>query len=100
MHDDGTWGSARRSVERMKKWPWKPEMRRPLLHRILITASHPDGTAESCHPIHSPTDTQKIITSGAGEVVRQLARQLEAVPIPVKGGVVIQLATGEFGQRA
>ena len=33
-----TWGSESRSEERLKKWPWKVEMRSPLEQRIRITA--------------------------------------------------------------
>jgi len=44
----GTWGSASRSVERMKKWPWKAEMRRPLEQRMRITASQPVVRVRLC----------------------------------------------------
>ena len=33
-------GRASRSVDRMKKWPKKAEMRSPLEQRMRITASH------------------------------------------------------------
>lgn len=43
-----TWGRARRSEERMKKWPWKALMRRPLLQRMRMTASQAVGRARLC----------------------------------------------------
>mmetsp|Transcript_558 Transcript_558/g.1228 ORF Transcript_558/g.1228 Transcript_558/m.1228 type:complete len:216 (-) Transcript_558:2157-2804(-) len=36
-------GSASRSVERLKKWPWKEEMRSRLLQRMRMTASQAVG---------------------------------------------------------
>ena len=44
----GTWGRASRSEERMKKWPWKALMRRPLEQRMRMTASHAVGRARLC----------------------------------------------------
>ena len=37
-------------------------------------------------------------TCGACEVVHNLMGQLHAILVPIEGGVVIQLATGKFGQ--
>ena len=45
-----TCGRASRSVERMKKWPWKWEILRPLLQRIRITPSHAAGRdTDTCY---------------------------------------------------
>mmetsp|Transcript_30262 Transcript_30262/g.77149 ORF Transcript_30262/g.77149 Transcript_30262/m.77149 type:complete len:217 (+) Transcript_30262:905-1555(+) len=41
-------GRASRSVERLKKWPWKDEMRRPLEQRMRMTASHAVGRSRLC----------------------------------------------------
>ena len=76
----GTWGSASRSEERMKKWPWKVEMRRPLLQRMRITACSMASETDRWNSLAAPPDLLPM-AHGHGGAVRR--------PCPLRGEMLL-----------